>query len=319
MISYKIQGGRMRNSSKLFLSLVVTVIIVVSGVIIFYKPSTKADTIDGKTPKKNTYDVGWVVKKSSLLNISDFVSRNTVYKKTISFETPNLKDITFRLRWTDDTAPFFGLCGLDTLTLTVTTPDATTITKSARCTRITKQGLIEITIPVKNNIPPSLRVESTSLIEAGQQLLDTSFDFTWVNEEFTLQVSDHIGEFRLLKRLRDTGNDFTLEITSQYYHATIINNENLKETSNTREGIFKETSYIPPSMCPFCDGEFHHEPWCPYYEDPFEDDFFEDDPWDDDHDYEPIPLDKPWQFILAYFMFLLMVFFSKMWVFGGIL
>jgi uncharacterized membrane protein len=72
-------------------------------------------------------------------------------------------------------------------------------------------------------------------------------------------------------------------------------------------------------MCPFCDGEFHHEPWCPYYEDPFEDDFFEDDAWDDDHDYEPIPLDKPWQFILAYFMFLFMVFFSKMWVFGGIL
>jgi hypothetical protein len=134
----------------------------------FYKPSIKADKINEETSSTNTYDVEWTVKKNSLLSISDFVSKKTVCKKTVSFETPNLKDITFRLRWTDETTALFGLYGRDTLTLTIITPDGTIITESARCARITKQGLIEITIPLKNNKPSSLRIKSTCLIGAGQ-------------------------------------------------------------------------------------------------------------------------------------------------------
>jgi hypothetical protein len=316
----------MRDSLKLVLSIAAIILVLVSGGIILYNLGTKADPLAEESSVMNSYDVTWTIKENRLSNVSDFVSKNTEYKKTISFKTPNLKDITVRLQWIDDNAPFFGFFGRDTLTLTVITPAGDAFRQSAQCTRRTKQGFIEITIPVKTNLPASQVISSPTLLSAGEQLRETSFDYTWVNEEFTIQVFDQIGEIRPLKRMHDHGNDFELEITSEYYHATFIVNSGVKET-NIPDDTYTTTSMIPPSVCPFCDGVFQHEPWCPYYEDPFEDDFFEDhsydfsspDPWNNHyHSYAPIPVDNPWQIFFAYLLFLLMVFFGKIWVFGGI-
>jgi hypothetical protein len=319
----------MRGSSKIFLSLAATFLIFISGIIVFYKPSTRADILNEENLPMHAYDVEWMVKKSLLPSISDFVSKNTGYKKTVSFETPNLKDIIFQLRWIDDTSSFFGFFGRDTLTLSVTTPDGTSFTKSARSERITKQGHIEISVLVNTSMPRPVKVLSTSILGAGQQLRGSSFDYTWADKEFIVEVSDRIGEFRFLKRWRDAGNDFDLNITSEYYRASIAEDESFSVTNGISEGTVKETSLIPPSMCPFCEGEFHHEIWCPYYEDSFEDNLFDDDPfeddqwdnnWDNNHgNTYGVHVDTPGQLIFMYVLFLLMVFFSKMWVFGGIL
>jgi hypothetical protein len=119
-----------------------------------------------------------------------------------------------------------------------------------------------------------------------------------------------------------------LEITSQYYQASIRDDESLGEISDTPGDTIKESGMVPPSACPFCDGVSMHDPWCPYYEDPFDDDDpFEDDPWDDhsyndpwddDHDYEPIPVDEPWQILFTFAVFLLWMFFGNILIFGGL-
>lgn len=316
----------MRRPGKLLVSVALVLLIIAVGYFVFYKPSSKAEFSDYES-SLHSFVVDWDIKKISLLNVTDFVDKNTGYTKTISFQIPNLKDIVLRLRWTDVTT-FFGFFGRDTLTLTVITPDGTRIVQSARCARSTRQGLIELTIPVMQSTPDSQVVHATDLLQAGV-VLKTSFDYTWADTEFTVQVSDVIGELRPLKKLQDLGNDFTLEITSWYYHATFFDETNAG-TSNDSEDDIRETGFIPPSACPFCDGGMTHKPWCPYYEDPFEDDFFSDDdffdddsyrdPWEDDHSpYQPIPSDQPGRVILLYLLFLMMMYLSQIWVFGGIL
>jgi hypothetical protein len=311
----------MRRPGKVLVSGALVILIIAAGCFVFYKPSSKADTLDPES-SLHSFVVHWDIKQTSLLNVADFVDKKAGYTKTISFQTPNLKDIILRLRWTDDTT-LFGFFGRDTLTLTVITPNGIRIAQSARCTRNTRQGLIELTIPVKQSNPDSQVIQATDILSAGV-LLETSFDYTWVDTEFTVQISDVIGELRPLKRLQDLGNDFTLEITSRYYHATFIDETNTAGTGNESEDTIRETGFIPPSACPFCDGGMTHKPWCPYYEDPFEDDFFNDDdsyrdPWEDDHPaYQPIPWDKPGRVILLYLMFLMMMYLSQIWVFGGI-
>jgi hypothetical protein len=318
----------MRRSGKLFISVGSVILIIAGGCFVLYKSSSRADSV-ADTTSLHSYAVTWDVRQSSFLSISDFVDKKTVYSKSVSFKTPNIKDVIIRLWWIDDTVSFFGFFGRDALTLSVITPDGARVSQSARCARDTRQGFIELSIPVMRHIPASQTFQSADRLHAGE-VLKTSFDYTWVDDEFTVQVSDAIGEFRPLRRLRDPGNDFTLEITNRYYQASLVGEEDLEPTSNLTTGNVLQTGLIPPSVCPFCDGGITHEPWCPYYEDPFEDDFFDDDdlfndhsyrdPWEDDTTrYQPIPWDKPGRVILLYVMFLVMMYLSQVWVFGGML
>jgi hypothetical protein len=305
----------MRDVIKILVSLSATGLILFSGILIVYRPPSKAGTQE-ISPKVTSYNVDWTVKKSAILQLTDYVSKNTRYEKIISIDSPNLKEITVNLSWIDDKTLFLNRLGLDTLELEVIKPDGSIQRKSEKSSRITKQGHIELTIPIQTIKPTSSIIKSENLRDAGKQLKEKFFNYTWVNEALTIIVTVQVGELRPLKRLSDSGNDFNLKVTSQYYHATLTANSGSSENSSTNSDSYKEISLIPPGGCPICDGTIYHEPWCPYYEDPFHDDPWDDDPW---NDIEPVHVDKPWQIILGYIMFFLMVYFSKLVIFGGIL
>jgi len=306
----------MRDAMKILVSLSAICLILFSGVLIVYRPSTKADMQQSVSQIKQ-YTVDWTVKESSILHLTDFVSKNSKYKKTVSIESPTLKEITVNLSWIDDKALCFNRLGLDSFQLEVITPDGMTQKKSEKSSRITKQGHIELTIPIRRTKPTSTMIESNCLKEAGKQLKEKFLDYTWFDKEITIIVTVQVGELRPLKRLSDTGNDFNLKVTSQYYHAIRTVNSGSSEGNSSNGDSYKGTNLIPPpGGCPICDGTISHEPWCPFYENPFH-----DDPWDDDswNDIEPVHVDKPWQIILGYIVFFIMVYFSKLIIFGGIL
>jgi hypothetical protein len=271
------------NTKTRFLS--VSIAIVILGSVIFFYKAPMAETVELDANDINSYIVDWNVREETS-KITDFVSKTSNYESTVSFETPNLKEITFNLSWIDDKAPFLCRFGLDTLTLEIITPDGNKLMDSAKSARKTKQGNIKITFPVNNIKPTAFILESENILEVGKQLDKKYFDYTWVDEEFIITVFVQVGEIRPLKRLVDNGNDFDLEIIYSYYHASITETRDSTDTEINGYNSFKETGYIiPPSMCPFCDGSAFHYPWCPYYEDPFDDDDWRDDDWRDDDDW----------------------------------
>jgi len=211
----------MKREYKLGIFVVIVFIIVLISGILFYESPKSIDNI--RTPRNTTksFIVDWNVRENLLFEDSDSVRKNSNYEKTISLRTPNLKEITFRLSWEDNKAPLGGRVGLDTLTLEITTPDGKNLMESAKSTKKSKLGNIEITIPIKNNRPSTISLESEHINEVRKQLLEKYYDYKWVNEDFLIKISVKIGEIRPLKRLLDRGNDFDLEILYSYYDPSI--------------------------------------------------------------------------------------------------
>ena len=82
------------------------------------------------------------------------------------------------------------------------------------------------------------QLKQTDEQDAQTKLKDKSyFDDSWTEKDITINVSVQIGEIRILKKIRDKGNDFDLKITYQYYDGV------LKEDTNINTG---EDYDIPP-------------------------------------------------------------------------
>jgi hypothetical protein len=143
----------------------------------------------------------------------------------------NVKSITFNLSWTDDHMTVMKRMGLDSLTLEVTMPNDTYyFTETNKSAQITGEGTISHTI-VNGIIPPSKPIEADNEQDAQTKLKEKSYnDDSWTEKEITINVSVQIGEIRILKKMRDKGNNFDLEITYQYYDGV------LKEDMNKNTG-----------------------------------------------------------------------------------
>jgi hypothetical protein len=199
------------------------------GVAMYQSPQTTSNissTITGKS-----YDVSWTLRNGSLSTISDFAGKKSPYQGTIMIPEKNVKSITFNLSWTDDHMTFMKRMGLDSLTLEVTMPNDTYyFTETNKSAQITGEGTISSTI-VNGIIPPSKPIEADNVQDAQTKLKEKSYnDDSWTEKEITINVSVQIGEIRILKKMRDKGNDFELKITYQYYDGV------LKEDINKNTG-----------------------------------------------------------------------------------
>jgi hypothetical protein len=147
----------------------------------------------------------------------------------------NVKSITFNLSWTDDHMTFLKRMGLDSLTLEVTTPDGVTFSETNKSAPITGDGTITYTVTT-GIIPPVSSLKANNEKEAQGKLKDKPFyDDSWADKNININVSVQIGELRIIKKLRDKGNDFELKITYQYYEY-VLKEDTTKNTggdSNT--------------------------------------------------------------------------------------
>jgi hypothetical protein len=165
------------------------------------------------------------VQNGTLDTISDFANKKSKFGTTEMIDKGNVKSITFNLSWTDDRMTFLKRMGLDRLTLEVTTPDGRTISETNTSAPITGDGTISLCIAT-DIIPPessfnSVKANNEKDALAKLQLPPYNQD-GWSGKEIKINVSVQIGEIRLLKKIRDKGNDFELKITYQYYDGTLV-------------------------------------------------------------------------------------------------
>ena len=71
-------------------------------------------------------------------------------------------------------------------------------------------------------IIPPVSLKATDEKTAQAKLKEKPYnDASWSDKDITINVSVQIGELRIIKKLRDKGNDFELKITYQYYDGAL--------------------------------------------------------------------------------------------------
>jgi len=211
--------------------IVAVVILVIAGVFIAMYQSPKTSNVPPSTiTSEKTYDVIWTLRNGTLDTISEFAGKKSQYQGTAMIPEGNVKSITFNLSWTDDRMTFLKRMGLDSLTLEVTTPDGRTFTETNKSAPITGDGTITYTMTI--GIIPPVSLKATDEKTAQAKLKEKPYnDDSWTNKDIKINVSVQIGEIRIIKQLRDKGNNFELKITYQYYDGVLKEDK----TKNTGE------------------------------------------------------------------------------------
>ncbi len=181
-------------------------------------------------PETKTYYVYWpIVAKNLPLNNSYLAGKKQLFLKTISIPQNNLKQITFQINWEDDrTTPLLHF-GKDILTFTIkSSEDNELYNEKSR-----GKGTLCFNISNINKKPTITQVEAEDLATA-QTMVQQYFGTNLTDEPFHIEVEIKIGELRILRRLRDQGNEFTLKITYEYYEPDVSEvKDNPPETSIT--------------------------------------------------------------------------------------
>jgi hypothetical protein len=236
-----------KNDKIVIIVAVILLVFAGIGVAMYQSPQTPSNISSIITSK--SYDVVWTLRNGSVSTISEFAGKKTPYQGTITIPERNVKSITFNLSWTDDHMTVMKRMGLDSLTLEVTMPnDSYYFTETNKSAQITGEGTISHTI-VNGIIPPSKPIEADNEQDAQTKLKAKSYnDDSWTEKEITINVSVQIGEIRILKKMRDKGNDFELKITYQYYDGVLKEdlNKNTGGDSNTPSGDPWAEQEIPP-------------------------------------------------------------------------
>jgi len=240
----------LKKNDKLIIIVAVAVIIIAAiGIAAYNSPETK---IDGFLETgENMYTVTWEEKTNSLSPISDFAGKNAPFNESYSIATPTgsvcvLTNVDFQIIWQDDkTIGILFKRGLDTLTAEIAPMGGESQTYNER-----GGGNETLSFRV-NNMPYSDSIEAEDISEAEQIVYDmfTGQDTT----SFDITVSVKTGEplRRLLKFLSDKGNDFEIEVTYEYYYASLTEEETEGTGSDGGDDSFdnlKEEGYVPPFL-----------------------------------------------------------------------
>lgn len=224
----------LKRNDKIIIIVAVLVLIVAAIGVAFYS-SPKPTVVPPSTGTgTQEYTVTWTVKSDALQSITEFAGKKTPYTSTFQIPQGNLKSISFNLTWVDDHLTLLGRHGMDTLGLSIQIPDGDLIELSNQSARKTGEGTIEYELDATSGMPPTTPIQAPDLQSAQDQLmLPPYFNNQWMNKDFTITVSDHIGEIRPIPRLLDKGNNFELHITYSYYVGTLTPGSSSSDIKNT--------------------------------------------------------------------------------------
>ena len=230
--------------------IVAVVILVIAGVAVAMYQSPKTSSVPPSTiTGEKTYVVKWTLRNGTLDTISDFAAKKSQYQGTVMIPEGNVKCITFNLSWTDDHMTFLKRMGLDSLTLEVTTPDGRTFTETNTSAPITGEGTITHTVST-GIIPPVSSIKADAEKNAQIRLKEKPYyDDFWTDKDISISVSVQIGELRILKKMRDKGNDFELKITYQYYDGTL--KEDTTKNTGGDSNLPPDDPWVEPEKPPY--------------------------------------------------------------------
>jgi hypothetical protein len=211
----------LKKNDKIILIVAVVILVIAGvGVAMYQSPKAPTDYSSLMTTEKD-YNVTWTLMNGSLATLSDFANKKAPFEGSVSIPEGNVHSVTFNMSWNDDHMTLLKRRGLDILTLDVTMPDSM-YSFSEENTSAPKTGYASIQHTVINQYAPPQTIKAENEQEAIAKLQTTPYyDDSWTGKDININVSCHIGELRILKKMRDKGNDFELKITYQYYDGTI--------------------------------------------------------------------------------------------------
>lgn len=209
-----------KNDKIIILVAVVILVIAGIGVAMYQSPKTTG-ILPSSSFGEKSYNVVWTLRNGSLNTISEFANKNSKYEDVVQIPKANVKSMSFNLSWTDDKMTLLKRRGLDSLTLEVTTPDGTVYTDTKTSARMTGKGCITLTVNA-GIVPPQTTLNAIDEKDAQETLKEPPYyDDSWTDKDILIGVSVQIGEMRLLKKMRDKGNNFDLTIQYQYYDGVL--------------------------------------------------------------------------------------------------
>lgn len=217
-------NGGLKRKTKVVLALLICFLFVAIGIGYAFPNERREDyTPPPYTPPvanmsaTRQFFVDWRIENTTEDFSNEYVKKGHPFKDTISFNTPNLREIQFNLRWTDDKTTLRHRFGNDKIILEVRTPAGVIYRYADKTSKKDPYGNILITIPVPSNETSPFYLNCSDITEAEQNVLSNYSDYTWVNENFTIRVLIRIGEIRPLKRFADKGNEFSLRVITSVY------------------------------------------------------------------------------------------------------
>jgi hypothetical protein len=234
----------LRRNDKIII-IVGVIILLIAGVGVALYSSPKVETNSTITTEPTTFPVNWEDRTGTLPSVSKFVNKGEPYSFTFMINQTNVKTLSFHMTWVDDKA-LLKRFGLDTLALSITTPDGKTASFSEKSQKKTKAGEFIVNVSGTDSQPSVSTITGNSTSDASARLRAAlRKNDPWVGKEFNVIVTVTIGE-RLLK-FRDKGNDFTLKMNYTYYDFT------LGKTSGTGDDDLGDlpstnTTWTPPYM-----------------------------------------------------------------------
>jgi hypothetical protein len=234
-----------RNDKIIILVAIIIIAIAGVGIAMYNQPATVTTPPSNPVTNQSFY-INWTARNGSLDPITDFAEKKAPYTGGIEIKQGNIISITFNLSWVDDHTTFLKRMGLDRITLAITTLDGEVIQKSNTSAPKTRAGTDTITL--ESHIIPPAPIKADDSTSAQAKLNEKQyFDDSWMNRNFSITVSDKIGEKRIIPKLLDKGNSFTLEISYKYYQAVIQQGE-MKSTANDGDTNSTKDSWEPPYM-----------------------------------------------------------------------
>ena len=188
----------------------------------------KVDVKINETVLKKYY-VYWPIKTEKVdLKNSYFAEKKQSFQKNISINRQNLKQINFKISWEDDfTSKIFNF-GKDELTFTIKIEDDIIFSKKSVGSGVLSYNIADI------NEKPEISEIKADNYSSAKDIISNYFGLNLFNEKFIIKVEVKIKELRLLTRLRDKGNDFSLDITYEYYDLQLSEiNDNPPKTDIT--------------------------------------------------------------------------------------
>ena len=232
----------LKKNDKLIIIIAIVVIIIAAIGLAAYNPPD--DNITNDNDEMNLYDVSWETQtKTVTLDGGElYAGKNSKYSEEFTIGDENILKVTIEISWEDDST--YGILttkGKDTLTADIMFNGATETWKSVR------NGSKEFTYKI-NNMPANTTIEAES----------ETIAITKLNEEYSIEnsltfnidVKVQPGEkiFRLLKFLKDKGNDFMLDITYEYYYPTLSEDYMMESGEENDNGFdFNETGDYNPA------------------------------------------------------------------------
>jgi hypothetical protein len=235
-----------KNDKLIIIIAVVVIIIAAIGIATYSSPDTK---INGPLMTgENMYTVTWEEKTGSSI-ISEFAGKNAPYSESYIISAPTgsvLTNVDFQITWQDDKT--IGLLlkrGLDTLTAEITPMDG-------ESQRYEGKGGGNKTLSFRvNDMPYSNSIEAEGISEAEQIVYNMFTGQDTTSFDITVRVKTGEPLRRPLKYFSDKGNNFEIDVTYDYYTASLPEEEIKGTGPDGGDGSFddlKEEEYIPPFL-----------------------------------------------------------------------